>query len=389
MTVKEVVLPEKRLILAQLRSFCQLERENEINRLLSAGMDWERYLDLCGAHGLEGVVYYTLKRSKLTGSLPGEVMAYLEKKYYQIATYNIYLMDQLKRITTAFGETGLSLLPIQGSSLVETVYPSLGTRPMTDIDLLMKKEEWSEARQLLQRLEFSPRPWFPNFFSRNGVILDIHFDLGGSDRIRSRRYAVRIQNDRLWAEVVSSADSPGGRTLSDSDTLLYLAAHLQKHSFSRLIWFLDLALLIQQHRDISWPVVWGRAQEFNLTKSLYFVLHYLRFAFGIELPETIERGFKLGSLNLVERRFLRALLAGEEIGLVGDLLMAFSIEKPADRLRLLAETAFPRQEIMSQIYPRKSRYSFLWTYPQRSLKVLIEAFKLLSWLLKTTRPGKA
>ena len=390
MTVGKIVLPEKRLILAQLRFFCHLERENEINRLLSDAMDWGRYLDLCGAHGLEGVVYYTLKKSKLTGSFPAEVIAHLKNKYYQIAACNVRLMDQLQRITTAFGETGLSLLPTQGTSLVETVYPSLGTRPMTDIDLLIKKEEWSEARQLLQRLGFNSRPWLPNFFSGNGVILDIHFDLGGfDDRIRSQKYAVRMmQNDRLWAEAVSPADSHGRRTLSDGDTLLYLAAHLQKHSFSRLIWFLDLALLIQQHRDMSWIVVWDRAQEFNLTKCLYFVLRYLRSVFGIELPETIERGFKPGSLNLVERRFLGALLAGEEIGLVGDLLMAFSIEKPGDRLRLLAETAFPRREIMAQIYPMESRYVFLWTYPQRSLRVLVEVFKLLSWLLKSTRPGR-
>ena len=386
------MLPEKRLILTQLSFFCRLERGNEISsllsdRLLSDGMDWGRYLDLCGAHGLEGVVYYTLKKSKLTDSLPAEVIAHLKNKYYRIAACNIRLMDQLQRITTAFEETGLSLLPTQGTSLVETVYPSLGTRPMADMDLLVKKREWPEARQLLQRLGFSPRAGLPGFFSRQGVILDIHFDLGGFDRIRSRRYAVRIPHNRLWAEAVSSADSHGRRTLSDGDTLLYLAAHLQKHSFSRLIWFLDVALLIQQHGDINWPVVWDRAQEFNLTKCLYFVLHALRSVLGIELPETIERRFKPGSLNLVERRFLRALLDGEEMGLVGDLLMAFSVENPGDRLRLLAETAFPRREIMSQIYPRENQYAFLWTYPQRSLRVLVEAFRLLAWLLKTIRPG--
>jgi hypothetical protein len=310
------------------------------------------------------------------------VIAHLKNKYYQIAACNVCLMDQLQRITTAFEETGLSLLSTQGSSLVETVYPSLGTRPMTDIDLLVKKEEWPEARQLLQRLGFSSRAGFPSFFSRQGVILDIHFDLGGYDRIRSRRYAVRIPHDRLWAEAVPSADSHSRRTLSPGDTLLYLAAHLQKHSFSRLIWFLDVALLIQQHRDISWPVVWDRAQKFNLTKCLYFVLCYLRSVLGIELPETVDKGFKAGSLNLVERRFLRALLAGEEIGLVGDLLMAFSIENPGDRLRLLAETAFPRREIMSQIYPGKSRYTFLWSYPHRALSVLVESYNLLFWLFK-------
>jgi hypothetical protein len=332
---KKAVLPEKRLILTQLRFFCQPDKTNEIIGLLGNGLDWGRYLNLCEAHGLEGAAYYVLKRLRFPDFLPEEVVKHLEGKYYRIAARNIYLMDQLKQVVAAFEQAGLSLLPVQGASLVETVYPSLGTRPMNDIDLLVKKEEWSETRQLLQRLGFSQLRYFPDLFSRNGVVLDIHFDWGGFDRIRSRRYALRMENEKLWAEAVPSSDSPGGKTLSDGDTLLYLAAHLQKHSFSRLIWFLDLALLIRQHRDMNWPVVWSRAREFNLTKSLYFALHYLRSVFGIELPEIIEKRFKPGSLNLVERRFLRALLAGEEIGLVGDLLMAFSIEKPGDRLRLL------------------------------------------------------
>lgn len=380
--VRKVVLPEKRLILAQLRFFCQPEREDEIARVLSDGVDWERYLDLCGAHGLEGAVYYVFRKLNLTDALPGEVIGYLEGKYYQIAARNIYLMDQLRRIVTAFEQAGRSLLPIQGASLVETVYPSLGTRPMNDMDLLVKKEEWSEGRQILQRLGFSSLPRFPNFFSGHGVVLDIHFDPAGFDRIRSRRVAVRIQNDKLWAETVLSAASQGGNILSVDDTLLCLAAHLQKHSFSRLIWFLDLALFLQQHRDMNWPVLWNRAQTFNLTKPLCFVLHYLRSVFGMELPERIEEQLRSESLNLVERRFLRALLAGEEMGLVGDLLLAFSIADPVDRLRLLAETAFPRQEIMSQIYPWKSRYAFLWSYPHRASKVLVEAFKLLFWLFR-------
>lgn len=380
--MRKGILPEKRLILAQLRWFCRCEREDEIVRLLSEEVDWGRHLDLCEAHGLEGVVYYVFRKLNLTDSLPGEVIDYLAWKYYQIAARNLYLMDQLEGIVAAFEQAGLSLLPIQGISLVDTVYPAPGTRPMNDMDLLVKREEWLAAKQILQRLGFRPLPCFPNFFGRNGTVLDIHFDLAGFDRIRSRKVAVRIEYDKLWAETVPSADAQGRRTLSVDDTLLCLAAHLQKHSFSRLIWFLDLALLVQQHRDMNGSNLWSRAREFNLTKPLYFVLQYLRSVFGFEFVERIEQGFEPGALNLAERRFLRALLAGEEMGLVGDLLLAFSIDKPGGRLRLLAETAFPRREIMSQIYPWESRYAFLWRYPHRSLNVLVEAFKLLFWLFK-------
>jgi len=382
------VLPEKRLILAQLRFFCQPDGEDEIAGLLSDVVDWGRYLDMCEAHGLEGAAYYVFKKLKLTGSLPVEVMDYLQWKYYQIAGRNIYLMDQLRRVVAAFEQAGLSLLPIKGASLVETIYPSVGTRPMNDVDLLVKRGQWPVAGKVLRRLGYSPLRWFPNLFSGNGVVLDVHFDLAGADRIRSRRYAVRIESDKLWAEAISSADSPAGRTLSEADTLLCLASHLQKHSFSRLIWFLDLALFLRQHQDVDWPGVWNRAQEFNLTKALYFVLCYLRSVLGLQLPRGMERALGAKPLNLAERRFLRALLAGEEMGLVGDILLAFSANSPAGGLHLLAETAFPRRQIMSQIYPLEGRYALLWAYPYRCLKVLVEAFRLFSWFFKPMRPGE-
>ncbi len=382
------MLLEKQLILAQLRFFCQPDGEDEIAGLLSEGVDWGRYLDMCEAHGLEGAAYYVFKKLRLTGSLPGEVMDYLQWKYYQIAARNIYLMDQLRQVVAAFEQAGLSLLPIQGASLVEAVYPSLGTRPMNDVDLLIREGEWPQGRMLLRKLEFHPLPYHPTFFSNGSVVLDIHFDLANLSRIRSLRYAVRINNDKIWAEAAPLPDFRGGKTLSLSDTILYLAVHLQKHYFSRLIWFLDIALLVQQHREIDWPALMERAREFNLTKPLCFVLCYLKSVLEIRLPEGIDDEVGRVSLNLVERKFLRRLLAGQEIGRAGDLLFPLSVDDPGKSLRLLAETAFPRRKVMAQIYPSERHYALLWVYPFRLLKVLVEGFKQLFWLFTPARPGR-
>jgi hypothetical protein len=59
-----------------------------------------------------------------------------------------------------------------------------------------------------------------------------------------------------------------------------LSFHLQKHSYSRLIWFFDLAMLLRKYAEsIEWKEVIHRAESFRLEKSLYITLAYLAHIF--------------------------------------------------------------------------------------------------------------
>jgi hypothetical protein len=109
----------------------------------------------------------------------------------------------------------------------------------------------------------------------------VHFDLWWNE-LRPRL------RDQYWERSVA-ATIAGERTrvLSPEDQLLLLCVHLHRHGYSRLIWFSDLARLLDCNPHIEWDYVVEAAAIEGVGLSLYFSLTFLEQFLGVATPAMV------------------------------------------------------------------------------------------------------
>jgi hypothetical protein len=181
-------------------------------------------------------------------------------------------------------------------------------------------------------------------------MFDLHTDLVNASRIRRRALAFRFDPQTIWAKAV--ALDPGEPTflvLSPAHQFLHLAVHALKHSFSRLIWFLDLALVARQ---LDWEELLLQAQNTGTMRSVAYAVDGMTRLLGVRVPPGA--WVSLPRLNPIEKRFVDRVSERRSSEPAGELLVAFSIPSLLGRLGYLFEFTFPRRKVLSEVYPRTS-----------------------------------
>ncbi|MEM6796096.1 MAG: nucleotidyltransferase family protein [Acidobacteriota bacterium] len=235
---------------------------------------------------------------------------------------------------------GRGLLVLKGAALVDEIYGGrLAQRPMSDLDLLPHPESRAETRALL--LEEGMRPGHAGWHGPDGLEVDLHEDLVGSELLRARRAAFRFDTERLFERARPlGASSPGLLRLGQIDQALHLSVHALKHGFGRWIWLLDLALLLPR---LPGPETVLEARRTGSARALACALRALEAAFGAPPPRWAAALPTLGSF---ERAYVdAATLERPGVGL-GGAVTALSIDGWRDRGRYLAELLWPAESTL-------------------------------------------
>ena len=103
------------------------------------------------AQGLTPLLYHRLKDQDLNGSVPIEILEQLKKEYYLTAASNLAKLNQTSKVLQAFQEANILAIPLKGIALIESLYPNPAIRPMTDVDLLIKPEDFNRVKGILER----------------------------------------------------------------------------------------------------------------------------------------------------------------------------------------------------------------------------------------------
>ena len=133
--------PERRFLLACARANSSAEELQRIAQELSRPeLDWNYLTAAACAHGVAPLIYHNLHRSRATRVLPPRATETLRNSYYGNAARNSFLYGELSNVLNAFREKQIEVIVLKGAALAETVYPNRALRPMSDIDLLVKRE---------------------------------------------------------------------------------------------------------------------------------------------------------------------------------------------------------------------------------------------------------
>lgn len=335
--------------------------------------------------GLSALLYYSIKNTGLSDSLPPEFVSGLARHYYNNASFNLFAQEKLNEVLAAFETAGIDTIVLKGLSLMDTVYPNIAVRPITDIDLLIEESDFPRAKNKLNELGYACEEYCREDFYNGEIAIDIHSSILNSVRVKSRHKTCEIDNAELWRDSGSIALSGRKvRVLSPEDQLISLCLHLfYHHGLKRLIWFVDICALLNAYENVfDWARFLDKCRRFRVKSPVYYCLIAAEIKIGIRVPREILEKLKPPAENILTRKILDLAIHKDISEKVRFYFILLSLEKLKDKLLYLFEIILPRPSVLRAVY--LPGYSLLRLYLFHFKAIFVESSKAAGSLLDTS-----
>ena len=111
--------------------------------------EWIELLTLLNSHWILPTLYWKINCLPQNLHPPEEVIDQLRKSFMISHVRYLHMERQLAELMDIFQKAGIRVLVIKGPALAYSVYPNPATRSFSDIDLLMRPEQFLLAREVL------------------------------------------------------------------------------------------------------------------------------------------------------------------------------------------------------------------------------------------------
>jgi Uncharacterised nucleotidyltransferase len=212
---------------------------------------------------------------------------------------NLILERELQQLLHAFNEARISILLFKGPALAYTVYPEAYLRTYHDIDMLIRPEDLPRAHEMLLQMGFtfyeeyranvtnSKRTGFNYVLSRSDSWLEIPIELHTAPHPSEIGTDFAVESLWLKAQQIEILGEPT-LTMHPIDHLLYLCWHYRFHSFTRLLWFYDLVVMLRAvGPELDWTELVQAARCQHLATTLYYCLSWCRDIFEVSIPREV------------------------------------------------------------------------------------------------------
>ncbi len=215
-----------------------------------------------------------------------------------VAGANARLSSDLVEVLGAFAARGVEPILLKGAALLATVYAGdPGSRPMNDLDLLVRPHERAPARAGLGRLGFEAVLSRGFEFRRGETRIDLHADLWHLERRDLARFRGRARRVAVESRPVLVPDS------TDHCLLVLLHAAV-RHAELRPHWVEDLRRLAAG--DVDWRRVLGGVRRVRAEVPVRLWLERA----ALVVPRSFRSGLGGPGHRPLHERFYRRLLEG-------------------------------------------------------------------------------
>ncbi len=235
---------------------------------------WMEVVHLCRNHRVAPLLYSKLKIVET--KIPAEVLQTLRADYLSNAIRNMEIYRNLAGVLKSLHQAHIPIIPFKGLFLAEHVYKNIAVRSMSDVDLLVKREDINRAREILLELGFNPMSGLDQivyeeyqlsfYHSKSNLVLELHW------LIINPKHRVPLNTAALWERsLLSQISGVPVRILTPEDQILQLCMHASDHVFAHgLRAMVDIKkTLLHYSKEIDWTRLSQRALEWGVTHSLY------------------------------------------------------------------------------------------------------------------------
>lgn len=186
-----------------------------------AGFDWDYLFRLAVDHKVEGMAYIGLSQ---TSGLPDSVTERFLDAYKKAVVTEYIQHSEGVKLLSAMEKNGIDCMPLKGW-IIKPIYPQPAMRAMCDIDILIKKPQSRQVKELLTSMGYSTLTFGgnPDIYTKKPVMnIEIHNAL------------IQDKTDHFataWNRAVLNSGCRHTYSMTNEDYYIFLSAHLRKHFF--------------------------------------------------------------------------------------------------------------------------------------------------------------
>ncbi|HWF90456.1 MAG TPA: nucleotidyltransferase family protein [Pyrinomonadaceae bacterium] len=268
---------------------------DQLRALVSQPIDWDYAIALAYAHGLLPLLHKHL--ASLTDRVPAHVRSRLKRESVANSQNVLHLVSKQLRIHELFKAHSIRLALFKGPLLAQMAYGEISLRQAGDIDLLISRSDFVQARVLLESLgyemtrQLTPAQLASHLnnhceiqFMRDEwlTVVDLHWDLA------PRSFVFGVKADEVMSRLQSvSLAGMTVETFATEDLLLYQAMHGAKHLWRRLEWISCLAESLRAMPAIDWDTLIDRAATAHATRILALGLRLVEQFSDVAIPDHV------------------------------------------------------------------------------------------------------
>ena len=268
-----------------------------------------------------------------------------------LVTDALRMRNATARILRAYREANIPIICLRGLAISETLYPHSYLRPHTDIDILFEPKFTLLAKQVAgNALHYRPLRAYPMLFKQGDIPLDLHTEPLGADRIKAWKEITPLDTSDFFKHSYPGKLA-GESALLVHDRLLlpYLCFHALKHSFERLTWLYDIALLCRDiDKQQQWPQVLEGIHEYHLERPCYYALSYVKKHLGASVPDSLLEEIT-PEMGFVEKRLFARHMKHQVIPYFAERLFSRMMPSLGHKIEFWRETIYPDVEVREQI----------------------------------------
>lgn len=360
---------------------------------------WEQIITDATRQGLLPILYRWIKTSDSGRMPPAALLDQVREAVVGLAVRNVLLAQELGSILRACEARGVACVPLRGLALAELLYGDITTtRPMGDLDLLVRKEELHGVAAILKGLGFQEvdrRPGFARAFSctleffkeRHGwVIVEPHWSIAYPP------FVDRVDMDLVWKRCARGrVAGMEAWLLGRVDLLMHLCFHLiHRGESAPLLWLYELDRLLRQDiTALDWSEVVFLTRQAGLEVFVAEALGRLKVLFDSPIPDDVLSQLKAQRRSrpapALESRLLDLLARESYIDGGESFALLFTIKGLRTKIRYALALLFPSSQFMLLHYGLSSRKQLALSYLTRVVHFCWEGLKGIGGLLRSSR----
>jgi hypothetical protein len=201
---------------------------------------------------------------------------------------NQRLFNQAADALQTLDAAGLETMVLKGAPLTLLHYRDMGTRPMMDMDILVRPQSAAAALRALTYAGWTPRnPGMEVGALRAGHAISLRRQDGAEIDLHWRVLHQAARDDEVWeARVPVTVAHASTSAPSPTDQLLHVCVHGLAANPAVLRWVAD-AVTVSRTAELDWDRLLESGVARRVTLPLRAALAYLRDAYEVPVPERI------------------------------------------------------------------------------------------------------
>lgn len=359
-----------------------------LSKDLIKSVNWQEMFNTKSYGNLWPLIYYTLEQNDSFKWISEEYFRILTNAFLVSTSRNMLITEEFSKVLEVLNAKKVDVLGFKGAVFAEKIYPNIGLRPMSDIDLLVRdKNSLEEVKKILFDLGYEVFSQERNDTFAEAVIyeitfvnlessldpplhVDVHHNL---PYIGYKKENNSLSNTELvWkSSTVNNIENKNIWVMSPEDTIANLIGHeLVQHKDERILFYCDIGFHVKLF-DIDWSKI--TQSLYGSVASVYALQVYYRakFDFGIPIPSYAIS--ELEKISKTSGTFRSLLINNSEMIHVNLFDQIFHTEGMNNKIKIIIRYLFPSLNYMKEAYKTSNKIKLLLLYFYRPFFILIKS----------------